>query len=167
MPLVQPTFFLDPLVNKLTPPPEQVFQFLPMRVRLRFPGIRLRKYFPVPSKHLSIQGVGFGLVTTGFGEGAHPARVDHLHRDFGLVQSAGQQSFVAARWFTEGQGSILIIQMLDQLGDACRGVIEARHGTSGDRNVQVGLAHPRQCRLPLSFFFVPSLCDNAWCPPHL
>ena len=58
-----------------------------------------------------------------------------------LAQSAGQRPFVATGWFTEGQGSVLIIQMLDQLGDACRRVVEAHHLPSTDRNVQVGLAY--------------------------
>ena len=43
--LVQPTQLLNPLVNKLPPP--QVFQLLPVQVRLRFPSIRLREHFLV------------------------------------------------------------------------------------------------------------------------
>ena len=88
-----------------------------MRVRVWFPGIRLGKHLAVSGEHLSVQRIGLGLVATGFGEGAHPARVDHLHGDFALMQPAGQHSFVATGRFTEGQSSIFIIQMLDQLGD--------------------------------------------------
>ena len=75
------------------------------------------------------------------GESAHPARVDHVHRNIGLAQPAGQQPFVAARWFTDGQGGVVLLKVFAQLGDACCGVVETQHRATGDRNVQVGLAH--------------------------
>ena len=88
----------------------------------------------------------------GFGESAHPARVDHVHRNSGLAQPAGQQPFVAARWFTDGQGGVVLFA---QLGDACCGVVETQHRATGDRNVQVGLAH-------VNADITLSQWDNAW-----
>ena len=114
---------------------------VPADVGLRFPRIRFRKHLPVAGEYLGVQWVGLGLVTAGFGESAHPARVDHVHRNIGLAQPAGQQPFVAARWFTDGQGGVVLLKVFAQLGDACCGVVETQHRATRDRNVQVGLAY--------------------------
>ena len=68
---IQPVEFRHPLVDQLTPSPQQVLQFGPLRIRFTLGGVRQGKDLAEPGQDLGVQTVGLRFVPAGPGEGPH------------------------------------------------------------------------------------------------
>ena len=161
--LVQPPQLLDPLVNnygallELPPPPEQVAQLCTLRVGPPVPTYPPPETPPrsgrVPGRPVGRSWPRNRRLWRKRAPGPGGPRAPQ-YRSRATVN--WQQPFVAARWFTDGQGGVVLLKVFGAAWcHACCGVVETQHrGPTGDRNVQVWPC-PRQCRLPLSFSCYP------------
>jgi len=98
-------------------------------------------HFGEPSQHVSINGVGLGQLSGGFGKITYLARIDDDHRQPDQHQCTGQRQLHAARRFQDHQRRRHSLQPFTELSPPLFIIYNCKASFRPHRHIQLGLRH--------------------------